>query len=85
MTKRRYLNDTLQKLQDGADEQYEAYRRSHEHLWQLLAKSYLWWREASQESGYLEDLYKQRDIAYRTVGNRPNFNRLDEALEHIVE
>ena len=72
-----HLEIQLEKLQEGADTQYDAYRRSHEQLWGLLAKSYLWWREASLERGYIESLYKQRGIGFRASdGNVPNFSPL---------
>ena len=85
MTKRR-LEIQLKKLQEGADAQYDAYRRSHEQLWGLLAKSYLWWREASQERGYLEGLYKQREIGFRKGDtNLPNFNPLIRLIWNMEE
>ena len=85
MTKR-HLELQLQKLQEGADAQYDAYRRSHEQLWSLLAKSYLWWREASEESGYLEALYKKREIRFRTGdSNVPNFNPLIRLIWNMQE
>lgn len=71
------LDQQLKVLQNDADTQFEQYRRSHDALYQLLAKSYLWWREASQQQGYLESLYKQRDIGFiPTKDNKPNFNPL---------
>lgn len=74
---KRHLEIELKELQEGADAQYDAYRRSHEQLWSLLAKAYLWWRDASQEKGYLEALYRQREIGFRaTKTNLPNFNPL---------
>ena len=85
MTKR-HLEIQLKELQEGADAQYETYRRSHEKLWGLLAKSYLWWREASQESGYLEGLYKQREIGFHASGsNVPNFNPLIRLIWNMQE
>jgi hypothetical protein len=83
---RRHLEIQLKKLQDGADLQYDAYRRSHELLWGLLAKSYLWWRDASEERGYLEALYKQREIGFRASGsNVPNFNPLIRLIWNMQE
>ncbi len=85
MTKR-HLEIQLKKLQDDADVQIEAYRSSHEKLWELLAKSYLWWREASQESGYLEALYKQREIGFRSSdSNLPNFSPLIRLIWNMQE
>src|SRR5262249_29154580 len=53
-TRRPDLDDQLKALQNEAIEEYEAYRRSHEQLWKLLARAYLWWRDASREVGYLD-------------------------------
>src|SRR5262249_46840495 len=75
-TRRPDLDDQLKALQNEAIEEYEAYRRSHEQLWKLLARAYLWWRDASREVGYLDSVYKQRSILHRTDRNRPNFNPL---------
>lgn len=73
MTKRS-LEIQLTNLQEGTDAHYETYRRNHEQLLKLLAKSYLWWREASEQSGYLETLYKKREIGFRpSDSNVPNF------------
>ena len=80
------LNKHLGALQESADAQYEIYKRSHEQLWVLLSKAYLWWREASKESGYLEFLYKQREIGFRTTdGNLPNFNPLIRLIWNMQE
>jgi hypothetical protein len=80
------LNKRLGELQEGADAQYEIYKRSHEQLWVLLSRAYLWWREASQESGYLESLYKQREIGFRaTDSNLPNFNPLIRLIWNMQE
>ena len=64
----------------------DAYRRSHELLWGLLAKSYLWWRDASEERGYLEALYKQREIGFRSSdSNVPNFSPLIRLIWNMQE
>jgi hypothetical protein len=76
LSKRPDLDDQIEALQSDASEQYEAYRRTHEHLWKLLSRAYLWWRDASQEDGYLVSLYEQKDIRYHRDGTRPNFNPL---------
>ena len=85
MTKRS-LDIQLTNLQEGADAHYETYRRNHEQLWKLLAKSYLWWREASEQSGYLETLYKKREIGFRSSdSNVPNFNPLIRLIWNMQE
>jgi hypothetical protein len=33
------LDDQLEALQSDANEQYQAYRRTHEHLWKLLVRT----------------------------------------------
>jgi hypothetical protein len=46
----------------------------------------LWWREADQESGYLEGLYKQREIGFRaSESNLPNFNPLIRLIWNMEE
>lgn len=75
-SKRSDLDDQLTALQGDAADQYPDYRRRHERLWRLLSKTYLWWREASQEGDYLEAQYKEKGIRYRSDGDRPNFNPL---------
>ena len=75
-SKRPDLDEQLKALQSDAAEQYPDYRRRHELLWRLLSKTYLWWREASQEDDYLEMQYKEKGIRYRSHGDRPNFNPL---------
>ena len=44
--------------------------------WRAVAQAYLWWREASQQSAYLDTLYQQSDIPNNQLGNRTNFNPL---------
>jgi hypothetical protein len=71
------LNDRLGQLQSEADSQYQLYRRGHEELWTVLAKAYLWWREASDEGDYLVSLYNARQLQFkRSLNNAPNFNPL---------
>jgi hypothetical protein len=83
---KRHLATQLKKLQEGADEQYNAYRRSHQLLWTLLPRAYLWWRDASQERGYLEALYKKREIRFRAnEGNMPNFSPLIRLVWNMEE
>ena len=67
-SKRPDLDQQLTELQSDAAAQYPEYRRRHEVLWRLLSKTYLWWREASQEGDYLESQYKQKGIRYRSHG-----------------
>jgi hypothetical protein len=69
-TRRPDLDEQLNALQKDASEHYQIYRRSHEQLWRLLARLYLWWRSASQEVGYLESLYEQKDIRYRKADRK---------------
>ena len=71
------LDMQLSSLQNDADTQYQLQKRSHDQLWNLLAKSYLWWHEASATTDYLKDLYEKRDIKFHaSPNNLPNFNPL---------
>jgi hypothetical protein len=83
---KRQLEIQLKKLQEGADAQYDAYRRSHQLLWTLLPRAYLWWRNADKEQGFLEALYKQRDIRFKARdGNLPNFSPLIRLVWNMEE
>jgi hypothetical protein len=74
MKKQGQLNNKLADLRSDVAEQTKVYESSKILLYRNLAKSYLWWREAQSELGYLESLFKEENIKYRTQLNRQNFN-----------
>jgi hypothetical protein len=69
------LTTSLNGLQAKADQQTRAYQSSREILYQNLVDTYIWWRDARDEPGYLESLYEQHSIQVnRTSSNKPNFS-----------
>ena len=67
------LNKKLAELQNSADAQTQAYESSRDKLYQNMVDTYLWWREASKDSKYLNGLYKAEGIRTRARGgNAPN-------------
>ena len=68
------LKTTLDQLISNADAQIEAHESSRQLLYKTLAGVYLWWRQASQIKGFLEEIYIER--ALKTRGNEENFTRL---------
>jgi len=49
------LTTSLNGLQAKADEQTRAYQSSREILYQNLVDTYIWWRDARDEPGYLDN------------------------------
>jgi hypothetical protein len=74
MKKQGQLNNKLADLRSDVAEQTKIYESSKILLYRNLVKSYLWWREAQSELGYLDSLFKEENIKYRTLLNRQNFN-----------
>ena len=74
MKKQTLLNDTLAALRSDVAEQTKIYESSKILLYRNLAKSYLWWREAQSEPGYLDTMYETEGIRFRHTLNRQNFN-----------
>ena len=68
------LDTGLEQLQSDVAEQNRLYVSSKIALYKALVDTYLWWREASQKTGYLDERFKQENIKYRKQLNRPNFN-----------
>ncbi|MGB6506694.1 MAG: hypothetical protein WBF07_00925, partial [Xanthobacteraceae bacterium] len=60
--KRPSATDHAADLQKEAQAEFSNYRRTHDQLRGLLAKSYLWWRKA-ELAECLESLYRDADIA----------------------
>ena len=68
------LDAGLEQLRNDAKEQNKLFVSSKIALYKALVDTYLWWREASQKTGYLDERFKQENIKYRKQLNRPNFN-----------
>ncbi len=78
------LNQRLAELQSAADAQTQAYESSRDKLYQNIVDTYLWWREASKDSKYLNELYKAEGIRFRARGgNAPNFYPLVRLVWNI--
>ncbi len=78
------LNQKLAELQSAADAQTQAYESSRDKLYQNIVDTYLWWREASKDSKYLNELYKAEGIRFRARGgNAPNFYPLVRLVWNI--
>ena len=73
MATERVLNQGLARLQRLSKNQDDTYQSARELLHQTLVETYLWWREASLEPGYLENCFAEANIKYRSRHNRPNF------------
>jgi hypothetical protein len=78
------LNKRLVELQNAADAQTQVYESSRHKLYQNIVDTYLWWREASKDSKYLNGLYKAEGIRTRARGgNAPNFYPLVRLVWNI--
>lgn len=67
----------LNELRELADAQTDLWRRSNELLYRTLSKTYIWWQSASAEKGFLEGLYKENNIQYKSEINADiNFSPL---------
>ena len=76
------LDIELVSLQKNAIEGAVHFENSKKILYRNLAQTYMFWRKANMQSGYLEDCYKKKGIRFNNVGNKPNFNAL--RLHHLV-
>lgn len=74
MGKIELLDTSLQHLREEAATQNKLYVSSKIALYHALVGTYLWWREASQTPGYLDQRFEQEGIRFRSQLNRPNFN-----------
>ena len=78
------LNQRLEALQNAADAQTQAYESSRDKLYQNIVDAYLWWRDASADSRYVNSLYKEAGIRTRARGgNQPNFYPLVRLIWNI--
>lgn len=68
------LNSRLTELRTAADSNVQNHRKTRYGLWKLLAETYIWWRDASQNDGFLEKQLKLAGIQNTKLsGNKINF------------
>ena len=79
------LKTELTDLKTSAAEQSQKYQSSKDLLYRTLVKSYLWWRRASGQNGYLDDLYKTAGITANKTGNQANFSPLIKLIWGMTE
>lgn len=76
-TVKQKLLKELNELRELADTQTDLWRRSNDLLYRTLSKTYIWWQSASAEKGFLEGLYKENNIQYKSEINADiNFSPL---------
>ncbi|WP_354690016.1 hypothetical protein [Lentibacter algarum] len=73
MATEQVLNQGLTRLRGLSKNQNDFYQSARELLHQTLVETYLWWREASLEPGYLEKRFAEENIKYQSKHNKPNF------------
>lgn len=59
------LDERLNQIQHIAEQQDVAHQQSRRLLWQSLAESYVWWKEASWDNTYLEKVYADNGVSVR--------------------
>lgn len=79
------LDKRLSQLKQDAQAQALTYRTSRNQLHQAIVDTYLWWREATAQSGYLPNAYKAAGIISRRRSgtNSPNFYPLVRLVWNI--
>ena len=77
------LDIELKDLQKNAIEGDKLFENSKTVLYRNLAHTYMFWRKANMQIGYLEDCYKNKNIKFKNVGNKPNFNALIKLVFNI--
>jgi hypothetical protein len=78
------LHQQLTTLRSDADENLQRFRSVRRDLWRLLAKTYMWWREASQQPGLLEEEFEQAHIKFNRRNDVDvNFNPVIKLVWHI--
>jgi tellurite resistance protein len=78
-------NEQLSDLQARAGVQDKQFRQIRQELWALLADVYLWWRQANERPGYLDEQFAARGITFYEKANDINFApviRLIWDIEH---
>lgn len=78
------LQHQLTRLRSDADENLQQFRATRRDLWRLLARTYMWWRDASQLPGFLEDEYRRANIKfYKRNDVDVNFNPIVKLVWNI--
>ena len=77
------LDSELENLQKQAIEGHKLFETSKKLLYRNLAQTYMFWRKANMQIGYLEACYKNKNIRFNNVGNKPNFNALIKLVFNI--
>lgn len=78
------LDTQLASLKALADTQTAAYYMSRDQLHQAFVDTYLWWREADRQAGYLDAKYAAAGITTRKrKANSPNFYPLVRLVWNI--
>ena len=77
------LDIELKDLQKNAIEGDKLFENSKTVLYRNLAQTYMFWRKANMQIGYLEACYKNKNIRFNNVGNKPNFNALIKLVFNI--
>lgn len=78
------LDQQLASLKDAAQQQTAFYRTSRDQLHQAIVDAYFWWRNADQQTGYLETTFKAAGIKTRQrKSNSPNFYPLVRLIWNI--
>lgn len=78
------LDQQLSALKLTAEQQTDTYKSSRTLLHQAIVDAYLWWREADQQTGYLNATYKTAGIKTRKrASNSPNFYPLVRLIWNI--
>jgi hypothetical protein len=80
------LSAKLTGLQSKADEQQKAYQSSRDFLYENLVDTYLWWRDARDEPGYLDKLYEDNGVKVnRSNSNKPSFTGVLKVIWRMSE
>ncbi len=67
------LRNALLKLREDSDEAFADLRNAHHKTHLFLGGLYLWWRQANQVEGYLEEEYDKLGRTFKTVCYGTNF------------
>ena len=77
------LDSELENLQKQAIETQKKaieadvlYKSSKRILNENLVQTYMFWRKANMQIGYLEECYNNNNIWFNSKNNKPNFNPL---------
>lgn len=82
MQTKKQLDAQLLRLQKHNADVTLQVRMSRDQESKHFVSAYLWWREASAITGYLNDLYDHAGITHKQVKNKINFRPLLKLLSH---